>query len=500
MEKILPLGKIVYRNKEIDFGIKNNDRLRHIYIVGKTGGGKTTLLENLIINDIKQNNGIGFIDPHGDSVQKILNHIPKERINDVIYFNATDINHPIAFNPLEKVSWEYRHLVTSSLITIFKKIWVDAWSARMEYILTNTLLALLEWPEATLLDINRLLADEKFRQIVINNLKDDVVKAFWTQEFSKYHLQFRTEAIAPIQNKIGQFITNPLIRNIIGQTKSSFNLREIMDEGKIFLANLSIGAIGEETARLLGGLLITKFQLASMSRVDIPESERKDFFLYIDEFQNFATESFIKILSESRKYHLGLILAHQYLDQVPEEIIKAVFGNVGTFIIFRIGSNDAEIFSKEFDNLLEISHFTNLPNFYAYIKLLVDGKTTKPFLAKMPPPLQEPTESFKDEIIQLSRLKYSKNRNLVEAKIAQIYKEIKFEDQKLMYCRNCKQPFFSSGNIICDQCLNTQIKGISLKKAIESQLIIKTKSTKEETKKEEITLDKILEKLQNNES
>jgi energy-coupling factor transporter ATP-binding protein EcfA2 len=492
MEEVLPLGILNFRGKEVKFGIKTKDRLRHIYIIGKTGQGKTTLLENMINFDIQNKNGLAFLDPHGDSVQRILDYIPKERIDDVIYFNPTDVNHPIAFNPLEKVSWEHRHLTAISLLSIFKKIWVDAWSARMEYILTNTLLALLEWPNATLLDVNRLLSDEKFREKVVNNLKDEVVKAFWKQEFAKYHLQFRTEAIAPIQNKIGQFITNPLIRNIIGQTESAFDLRKIMDEGKIFLANLSVGAIGEETSRLLGGLLITKFQLSAMSRVDIPEEKRKDFYLYIDEFQNFATESFINILSEARKYHLSLILAHQYLDQVPEEIIKAVFGNVGTFIVFRLGANDAEIFNKEFAYLVKIDDFVNLPSYYTYIKLLVDGKPTSPFLAKTLPPPVRSEISYKDEIINLNHLKYARRRSLVEGRIAQIFTEIKKEGKELIYCQNCRQPFLSSGEEICDDCQAKVQAGISLKKAVETQMIVEKKK---EEKINKNNLDDILKKL-----
>jgi energy-coupling factor transporter ATP-binding protein EcfA2 len=492
MEEILPLGILNFRGKEVKFGIKPRDRLRHIYIIGKTGQGKTTLLENMINFDIQNKNGLAFLDPHGDSVQRILDYIPKERIDDVIYFNPTDVNHPIAFNPLEKVSWEHRHLTAISLLSIFKKIWVDAWSARMEYILTNTLLALLEWPNSTLLDVNRLLADEKFREKVVNNLKDEVVKAFWKQEFAKYHLQFRTEAIAPIQNKIGQFITNPLIRNIIGQTESAFDLRKIMDEGKIFLANLSVGAIGEETSRLLGGLLITKFQLSAMSRVDVPEEKRRDFYLYIDEFQNFATESFINILSEARKYHLSLILAHQYLDQVPEEIIKAVFGNVGTFIVFRLGANDAEIFSKEFGYLVKIDDFVNLPSYYVYVKLLVDGKPTNPFLAQTLPPPSRPEISYKDEIINLNHLKYARRRSLVEGRIAQIFSEVKREGKELVYCQNCRQPFFSSGQEICDDCQAKIQSGISLKKAIETQIIVEKKK---EEKINKNNLDDILKKL-----
>ncbi len=498
MERILPIGKAHFRGQEIEFGIKRADRRKHLYIIGKTGHGKTTLLENMIIDDIKNNEGLAYLDPHGDSVQKILDFIPKERIDEVIYFNPTDTDHPFAFNPLEKVAWEQRHLVALSLLSVFKKIWIDAWSARMEYILTNTLLALLEWPGATLLDVNRMLADDNFRQKVVANLQDQVVKAFWTQEFNKYHLQFRTEAVAPIQNKVGQFITNPLIRNIIGQTESSFDLREIMDNGQILLVNLAVGAIGEETSALLGGLLITKLQLAAMSRVDLPEEKRRDFYLYVDEFQNFATESFINILSEARKYRLNLILSHQYLDQVDEKIIKAILGNVGTFIIFRLGTVDAEVFVKEFGYLVKLEDFLNLPAYHAYVKLLVDNTPSNPFLATTLPPQPRPEISYKDEIISLNHLKYAKRRSLVEMRISKIYKEVSVEDKNLIYCRQCGQAFYSQKGVeICEDC-QAQIKtGISLKKAVETEILVKEKQKKPET---ENSLDEILKKLQNGKS
>lgn len=493
MEKILPIGIISFRGQEKIFGIKPNDRLRHIYIVGKTGQGKTTLLENMINFDIQKMNGFAFLDPHGDSVQRVLDYIPKERIDDVIYFNPADINHPIGFNPLENVSWEYRHLAAISLLSIFKKIWVDAWSARMEYILTNVLLALLEWPQATLLDVNRMLADDKFRKLIVNNLRDEVVKAFWLKEFDKYHLQFRTEAVAPIQNKIGQFITNPLIRNIIGQEKSSFDLRKIMDEGKIFLANLSVGAIGEETSRLLGGLLITKFQLAAMSRVDIPEEERKDFCLYIDEFQNFSTESFINILSGARKYHLSLVLAHQYLDQISEEIIKSVMGNIGTLIVFRVGSKDAEVLSREFGYMVGMEDLINLPSYYIYIKLLVDGKPVGPFLAKTMVPPKKQEISFKDEIINLNHLRYARRRSFLEAKIAKIYSQVR-QEGNLVNCSQCRQLFLSHGDEICEECLERAKTGFSFKKAIETGIIVEKKRNIIQSPK---NLDEILKKLIN---
>ena len=376
-------------------------------------------------------------------------------------------------------------------MSVFKKIWVDAWSARMEYILTNTLLALLELDGTTLLDINRMLGDDKFRATVISRLRDPVVKAFWDNEFARYHSQFRTEAVAPIQNKVGQFITNPLIRNIIGQPKSSVNLREMMDGKKVFLANLSKGALGEESATLLGGLLITSFQIAAMSRVDISESERSDFQLYIDEFQNFATESFINILSEARKYRLNLVLAHQYLDQVLEEIMQAVFGNVGSFIVFRVGSLDGEMFEKEFSSIYT-QEFLDLPKYHAYVKLLVDGVSSRPFLTTtfaLPP---EPENALDEEIIKISRLKFAKNKAVVEARISQTYQAVasgKKDEQIIVYCSQCHQQFYTSKKHpeeICPDCLNThESSGLSLKNLSGGDLTQNIKESKNQKKNEE---------------
>src|SRR3989338_4985446 len=301
-----------FRNQNRKFGIKLDDRRRHMYIVGKTGMGKTTILENMVLNDIYAGHGVGLVDPHGDFAEKIIDFIPPHRINDVIYFNPADINFPIGFNILETIRPEQKHLVASGLMGVFKKIWPDGWSARMEYILNNTILGLLDFPGTTLLGINRMLADKEYRDRVVANSKDPVVKAFWQTEFANYTEKFRTEAVSPIQNKIGQFLSASVIRNIVAQVKSRINIREIMDTQQIFIMNLSKGRIGEDNSRLLGGMLITKIQLSAMERVDMPESERSDFFLYVDEFQNFATESFANILSEARKYRLDLTMAHQY--------------------------------------------------------------------------------------------------------------------------------------------------------------------------------------------
>ena len=290
-------AKTNFRGGEQKFGIKTDDRRRHVYVIGKTGSGKTKLMEEFAINDIRAGRGIAVVDPHGEFAERMLSFVPEERIADTIYFNPADMEHPIAFNPMEQVSTEFRHLIASGLMGVFKKIWVDMWSARMEYILNNTLLALLEYPGATILGVMRMMAEKDYRKQIVDNLKDPVIKAFWVNEFGRYSERYETEALGAIQNKIGQFVSNPLIRNVVGQPHSSLNMRKIMDGQKIFIANLSKGRIGEDNSALLGAMLITRLQLAAMSRVDIPEPQRKDFYLYVDEFQNFATESFANILT-----------------------------------------------------------------------------------------------------------------------------------------------------------------------------------------------------------
>ncbi len=399
-----------FRNQKRRFGIKVDDRRRHVYIIGKTGTGKTTLLENMAIQDIQEGRGVGIVDPHGEFAEKMLDFVPSNRINDVIYFNPADLDHPIAFNVLEKVDPEHRHLIASGLMGVFKKIWPDVWSARMEYILHNSVLALLEYPGSTLLGINKILADKEYRQKVVEKLTDPSVKSFWVNEFAKYPDRFREEAVAPIQNKVGQFISSPLIRNIIGQTRSSIDFRETMDNKKIMIMNLSKGKIGEDASRLLGALCITKIQLAAMSRVDIPEKERKDFYLYVDEFQNFATESFSNILSEARKYRLNLILAHQYIDQLVQgdntTVKEAIFGNVGTMVIFRVGAADAEFLEKEFEPEFSANDLVNLGFAQIYLKLMVDGFSSRPFSALTLPPLPHVEESQKEKIIRVSRERY----------------------------------------------------------------------------------------------
>ncbi|MBU3925728.1 type IV secretion system DNA-binding domain-containing protein [Patescibacteria group bacterium] len=419
-----------FRNEQKKFGIKRHDRTKHVYIIGKTGMGKTTLLENMAIQDIINGEGIGIVDPHGEFAEKMLKFVPENRIGDVLYFAPHDMDYPIAFNVMENVDPTQRHLVANGLLGVFKKIWPDVWSPRMEYILNNCILALLEYPESTLLGINRMLSDKDYRDEVISKVNDPVVKSFWVGEFAKYSDRFMTEAGAAIQNKVGQFISNPIIRNIIGQSKSSFDIRELMDNKKIFIMNLSKGRIGEENSRLIGAMLITKIYLAAMSRVDVSDEERKDFYLYVDEFQNFATESFKDILSEARKYRLDLVLAHQYIAQMDEKVRDAVFGNVGTLITFRVGAYDAEVLEKEFEPDFGVQDIVNLGFASTYLRLMIDGVASRPFSARTLPPIKISEESHADEIIVSSRNKYASLREAVEEKIAEWHAELKSEKER----------------------------------------------------------------------
>jgi CxxC-x17-CxxC domain-containing protein len=389
--------------------------------------GKTTLLENMAIQDIRNGKGLAIIDPHGEFAERMLDFVPKSRTNEVIYFNPADLAYPIPFNIMGKTTAETRPIVASGIMGVFKKIWPDVWSARMEYILNNTILGLLEVPGTTLLGIMRMLENKDYRENIIEKLKDPIVKSFWVDQFGEYHKQFATEAIAPIQNKVGQFLSNPLIRNIVGNSKSALDMREIMDKGKILICNLSKGRIGEDATNLLGGLLVTKLYLAAMSRVDIPESERKDFYFYVDEFQNFATEGFANILSEARKYRLSLILAHQYIDQLrfktssggqDDRLRSAVLGNVGTLISFRIGAEDAECLEEEFKPEVSAGDLINLSKYHIYLKLTIDGVTSDAFSAVTLPPCKAPEVSYKDKVIELSRERNATLKEVIEEKIA----------------------------------------------------------------------------------
>jgi len=410
-------GEANYRNINKKFGIKLDDRRRHFYIVGKTGMGKTVMLQNMAVQDIQEGRGLGFIDPHGEAAEELLDFVPSSRINDVVYINPADLDYPIAFNVMEKVSLEHRHLVAGGLMGVFKKIWPDVWSARMEYILNNTILALLEYPGSTLLGVNRMLSDSDYRSKVVEKITDPVIKSFWVNEFARYNQRYETEATAAIQNKVGQFISAPLIRNSIGQVNSSINMREVMDNRKILIMNLSKGRIGEDNATLLGALLVTKIQLAAMSRVDMPEEKRQDFFLYVDEFQNYATGAFVNVLSEARKYRLSLILAHQYITQMEETVRDAVFGNVGTLVSFRVGAEDAEFLEKEFYPEFTAQDIVNLSKYNIYLKLMIDGLAGRPFSARTLPPFPKPEASNKEKIIKVSREKYGTPREKVEEQI-----------------------------------------------------------------------------------
>ncbi|MDO8240939.1 MAG: type IV secretion system DNA-binding domain-containing protein [Candidatus Moranbacteria bacterium] len=423
MPEINFFAKTNFRNQEVSFGIKRDDRRRHMYVIGKTGMGKSNLLENMAIQDIRNGEGVCVVDPHGEFAEKMLQAVPAERINDVVYFNPSDAEFPIAFNILESVADDKKNLVASGMMGVFKKIWPDVWSARMEYILSNTILALLDFPGSTMLGVNRMMSDKDFRKRVYPKIKDPVVKSFWLNEFDKWEDKFRKEAVAAIQNKVGQFLSSSVIRHIVGQPKSTIDMRDIMDNQKILIVNLSKGRIGEDSMRLLGGMLITKIQLAAMSRVDMPEEDRVDFYLYVDEFQNFATESFANILSEARKYKLNLILAHQYINQLIFDgnatVRDAVFGNVGTIVSFRVGAEDAEALEKEFEPVFMMNDIVNLSKYHIYLKLMIDGVAGDAFSATTLPPLDlTGTSGNEEKIIRVTREKCGRPKSEVEDRIA----------------------------------------------------------------------------------
>ena len=445
IDKVL-FGVVNFRNREAHFGIKQNDRRRHMYIIGKTGMGKSELQKNIAIQDIQAGRGIAMVDAHGEVTDALLDYIPKERINDVIYINPADVDFPIAFNVMEQAVDDKRHLIADGVMGVFKKVWEDTWSARMEYILHNTILALLETDDATLLGINRMYSDKDYRARVIEQVTDPVVKAFWTQEFAKYTERFAAEATPAIQNKVGQFISSLLIRNIIGQTKSTFDFRQAMDEEKIILVNLSKGKVGEEASRLIGSMIITKLQLAAMSRANIPEHERKDFTLMVDEFQNFATASFASILSEARKYHLSLVVAHQYITQMEEEVRDAVFGNIGTLVTFRVGAEDAEFLEKEFAPDFTANDIVNLAFRQIYLKLTIDGVTSNAFSAMTMDTITKPVISYREEVIAASRAQYAHPRAEVEEVIAK-WTQLPGAEQKFQEGRGRSNGFQREGNV-----------------------------------------------------
>src|SRR5580692_8086912 len=394
------------RGKREMFGVRAIDRGKHMYVIGKTGMGKSTMLENLAIQDIQNGEGIAFIDPHGSTAEKLLDFVPHDRIKDVVYFAPFDTDHPIGFNIMEDVGYDKRHLVVSGLMGAFKRIWVDAWSARMEYILQNTMLALLEYPGSTILDVNRMLTNKNFRNAVVEKITDPIVKAFWTEEFAAFTDTYTREATPAIQNKVGAFVSNPLIRNIVGQPTSSFDLRKMMDEKKIFIVNLSKGRMGETNASLLGSMLTVKIYLAAMSRADEPASRMAKLprcFFYVDEFQSMMNEAFADILSESRKYKLALTLANQYIEQMEEEVRDAVFGNVGTLITFRVGPFDAEVLKTVFEPTFTPEDLVGLGLRQIYLTLMIDGVGSRPFSAETIPPIEKPAISYRDDCVGNSR-------------------------------------------------------------------------------------------------
>jgi len=410
------IGETNFRNMYRTFGIKRDDRRRHIYMVGKSGTGKSTLIENMAINDVMAGRGVVVVDPHGELADKVLSCIPDNRVNDVIIFDPSDREFPVAFNLLENVDDDFKSIVASGFVGIFKKIFGDSWGPRLEHIMRNTVFALLDYPSSTMLDIPRMLTNSRFRDKVLEKVKDPVIKEFWLNEFASFDSKFRTEAVSPILNKVGQFLSSSTIRNIVGQSESSINIREIMDQQKIMIVNLSRGKIGEDNSALLGAMMVTKVQLAAMSRADTTIDHRPDCYLYVDEFQNFATESFAVILSEARKYNLNLTMAHQYVAQLPDEVKDAVFGNAGTLITFRVGGTDAEGLIGEFTPVFEANDLVNLDKYQIYIKLLINGISSPAFSARTLPPVQKLSGNI-DAVIKQSREKYSNTRAAVQDSI-----------------------------------------------------------------------------------
>ncbi len=421
MEGITPIGRVNWRNSNQVFGIKDPDRLGHAYAIGKTGTGKSTLLQHMAISDIERGNGLCVIDPHGDIAENLLHYIPRHRIDDVIYFNATDINYPIGFNLLHAIHPSEHNVVVSSLISTFKKLWADSWGPRLEHILRFSLLSLLYYPPATLLDIQRLLTDPLFKSNVLNYVPEAAIQNFWKGEFDKYPPAFKSEAIAPILNKTGLLSASIPLRNIVGQQCRGFRMQEVLDKSKILICNLSKGEIGEEASALLGAMILTAIQSAALFRASYEPHKRVPFYLYVDEMHSFVTLSFADILAESRKYGLSLFLTNQYLDQIDERIKAAIFGNVGTLISFRVGAEDAEYVANEFHPVFTKDDLVKLPKYAMYLKLMIEGATSKPFSATTLP-LPGAVNSCKEEIISQSRNRYAKKREDAEKEINKRYR------------------------------------------------------------------------------
>ena len=413
-------AKTSFRDQLVNFGIKNDndDRRRHIYLVGKTGTGKSTVFKNMIVQDMEQGRGVGVLDPHGDLIDWLLDFVPDERLKDVVLVDPSDVERPVAINMLDCPDPSQKNLMASGLVIAIKKHFDYSWGPRLEYLLNNAILTLLEVPGTTMLGIVRLLMDKNYQKYIVHQIKDPVLKDFWEKEFKQMmgNTSFHTEAISPIQNKIGRFLATSTIRNILGQAKSSVQLDDIMNEGKILFVNLSHGKIGEDNANLLGSLIISRLNFMAMRRVTIPEEERRDFFLYADEFQNFASGSFASILSEARKYRLCLSLTHQYTAQLPEEMQDAVFGNVGTIISFALGAPDAKVLAPEFAPTFEENDLVTLDKYNVYVKLMIEGMTSMPFSGiTMPPPTERTGNARK--AIAFSREKYGRAVEGVERQI-----------------------------------------------------------------------------------
>ncbi len=379
--RIAFFGKTDFRNEGRTFGIRQADRRSHMYALGKTGTGKSSLLERLLRQDFVAGEGAALFDPHGDLVERVAAALPKERQADLIYLDVPNQARAFGFNPVERVPPERRPLAASALVEVFKKIWTDSWGPRLEHILRNAVFCLLEQPEATLADIPRLLEDQDFRKRAAERVGNAQVRNFWLREYENYPARFRAEAIAPLQNKVGAFLSDPVLCRILSTPKSSFDLRRVMDEGKILLVNLAKGRIGESSAALLGALLVARLGLAGLSRSDIPEERRRDFYLYIDEFQTFATLSFVSMLSELRKYRVNLTLTNQFLGQLDPLVRDSVLGNVGTLVSFRVGPEDAASLAEEFAPEFSASDLIGLPNYRIYLRLMIDGAISKPFSA-----------------------------------------------------------------------------------------------------------------------
>jgi len=418
-ENISAFGLTNFRGLNHQFGMLRGDRSRHVYIIGQTGAGKSGTLELFALSDIFHGQGYAIIDPHGDFAIDNMRFIPASRLQDVVYFNPADTAYPLGFNPLEVTDPAHKTNISSEVIGVMKRMFGESWGPRLEYILRYTILALLDRPDTTMLDITRMLTDKKFRDETLAYSTDTVVLQFWKVEFASWTDKFAAEAIAPVLNKVGAFTANPIIRNIIGQPRSTFNIREIMDEGKILVVNLSKGLIGEDNASILGSFIVTKIQLAAMSRSDIPDiKDRRPFYLYVDEFQNFATDSFATILSEARKYGLNLTVANQYISQMSDTVRNAVFGNVGTMICFRVSADDAPILSKQFEPQFEPNDLLQMHNRHFIINMVINGEKSPAFSATtltLPPPQIDNT----GRIIEHTRRTYSRNRADIEAEITE---------------------------------------------------------------------------------